>query len=90
MEFLNTPPENPVYFPAWNIDKVDGSDADYANQKLTDLAVRYLPRLIMSDAGTFDSVWNEYCAEIDNVDVQAYEDRMNEVIDWRVENWAQD
>lgn len=90
MEFLNDPPENPVYFPAWNIDKVDGSDADYANQKLTDLAVKYLPKLVMADSASFDSTWNDYCNEIDGINIQAYEDRMNEVIKWRVENWAQD
>ena len=89
MEFLNDPPENPIYFPAWNIDKVDGSDADYANQKLNDLGVRYLPTLIMSGTNDFNSIWNEYCDEISKLDIQAYEDRMNEVIKWRVENWAQ-
>ena len=73
-----------------NIDKIDGSDADYANQKLTDLAVRYLPRLIMSDENSFESVWNEYCAEIDNLDIEAYENRTNEATQRRVENWAQD
>lgn len=89
-EFLNTPPKNPVYFPAWNIDLIDGSDADYANQKLTDLAVKYLPKIIMSNSASFDGLWNEYCKNIDEINIDAYEDRMNSEIQWRVENWGKD
>lgn len=86
-EFLNEPKENPPYFPAWNIDLVDGSDADYANQKLTDLSVRYLPKIIMSGSAGFSSAWDEYCAEISKLDIKAYEDRINEMIKTRIEKW---
>ncbi len=88
MEFLNEERENPVYYPAWDIDLVDASEADYANQKLTDAAVKHLPKIIMSGDG-FESAWKTYCDEIAKVDVKAYEDRINEVIKWRVENWTE-
>lgn len=89
MEFMNVPLENPVYFPVWNIDKIDGSDADYASQQLESLAIEFLPKLIMSAGNGFDAVWDEYCREINSIDVAAYEDRINEVIRWRVKHWAQ-
>ncbi|MGN0181313.1 MAG: extracellular solute-binding protein [Candidatus Ornithomonoglobus sp.] len=89
MEFLNPEKENPVYYPAWDIDLVDASAADYANQKLTDAAVKHLPKVIMS-GGDFESEWKSYVDEIAGIDVKSYEDRINEVIKWRVENWTEE
>lgn len=88
MEFMNAPRENPVYFPVWNIDKIDGSDADYARRQLNDLSIEFLPKLIMSAGNGFDAMWNEYCNEINSINIKAYEDRINEVIRWRVEHWT--
>ncbi len=85
-DFLNEPPTNPKYFPAWNIDLIDTSEADYANQKLTDLSVKHLPEIIMSGDG-FEKTWKSYCDEIDTINIAAYEERMNEQIQWRLENW---
>lgn len=89
MEFMNDPPENPVYFPVWNIDRIDGSDADYARRKLADLSLKYLPKLIMSKGDGFEELWEEYCSAIDGINIDAYESRITEVIRWRAEHWAQ-
>lgn len=88
MEFLNEERENPVYYPAWDIDLVDASDADYANQKLTDISVKHLTKMIAS-GDNFEQEWESYCEDIEGVDVKAYEDRINEVIQWRLEHWAE-
>ncbi len=89
MEFLNPQRDNPVYYPAWDIDLVDASAADYANQKLTDTSVKHLPKIIMA-GDRFEDEWKSYTDDIATVDVKSYEDRMNEVIKWRVENWTED
>ncbi len=86
MDFLNELKPNPKYFPAWNIDLVDTSDADYANQKLTDTSIRNLPQIVMS-GDNFESAWSAYCSEIDTINIKAYEDRINEEIQWRIANW---
>ncbi|MGN0180958.1 MAG: extracellular solute-binding protein [Candidatus Ornithomonoglobus sp.] len=87
-DFLNPRRENPPYYPAWQIDLVDGSDAQFANQKLTDLAVSYMPKMIMAGSeADFESLWKQYTDEISKVNVKAYEDRINEQIQWRLENW---
>ena len=86
-DFLNTPTENPEYYPAWNIDLVDGSPAHYAEQKMKDLAKKYLPQLVMTEESSFDLLWDEYCAAFDDIDVEAYEKRINEHIQWRLEHW---
>lgn len=87
-EFFSAPPENPVYYPAWQIDLIEGSDASIANKKMTDLSLKYLPKSIMSKSDQFDTVWDEYVKEFGKVNVKAYEDRINDQIKWRIDNWT--
>src|SRR5690606_39198560 len=87
-DFFSAPPENRVSYPAWSIDLVDGSAASVANQKLKDLAFRYLPRAILSKPENFDSVWAEYEDQISKVDTNAYLDRVNDQLKWRKDNWS--
>ena len=88
IDFFSAPPENPVYYPAWSVDLVEGSPAKIANTKLTEASTKYLPRAILAKPTEFDGVWNEYVSEIQKLDVKAYEDRINEVLQWRIDNWS--
>ncbi|CAM3920590.1 ABC transporter substrate-binding protein [Cohnella lubricantis] len=87
-EFFTPAPENPIYYPAWNIDLIDGSDASVANKQMTDATLKYLPKAIMSKTDQFDSVWQEYVDAYAKINVKAYEDRINSQIQWRIENWS--
>lgn len=87
-EFFKTPPENPVYYPAWSIDLVDGSPAKVAQTKMNDLMVKYLPKTIMAKPADFEKVWKEYTDEIGKINIKAYEDRINEQLKWRIEHWT--
>lgn len=87
-DFLNQPPDNPVYYPCWNITLTEGSDAQIASQQLTDLAMKYLPRAILADPSEFESIWNEYCQEIEKINYKAYEDAINAGIQDRIANWG--
>lgn len=87
-DFYSPPPPNPVYYPAWQINLVDGSPAKIAEQKMNDLAMKYLPMAIMAKPEEFDAVWDEYVTEMRKLDIKAYEDRINEQIQWRLENWG--
>lgn len=87
-EFFKSPVENPIYYPAWSIDLVDGSPAKVANQKMEDLAVKYLPKAIMVKPDEFDGVWKEYVDQISKSNFKAIEDRINEQINWRIQNWS--
>lgn len=87
-DFFSSPPENPVYFPAWSIDLGDGSPAMLAITRLNELSTKFLPKAILSSPSDFDDVWNEYTNEIKKIDVKTYEDKINEVIKWRIENWS--
>ncbi|GAE08273.1 hypothetical protein JCM10914_4563 [Paenibacillus sp. JCM 10914] len=55
---------------------------------MNDLSTKYLPKAILAKPADFEAAWNEYTAEIDKVDVKAYEDRINEQIQWRIDNWS--
>ncbi|GAB6090574.1 type 2 periplasmic-binding domain-containing protein [Spirochaeta dissipatitropha] len=72
-QFLNDPPQNPAHYPAWQISLADGSAAQLAGQQMEDAAQRYLPRAILTSPGNFDTVWAEYIAALDRVDVAAFE-----------------
>ena len=87
-DFLNMPPDNPVYYPCWNINLIDGSDAQMANQQLTDTSLQYLPKAIMADPSEFEAIWVEYIAAIGKIDVKALEDKINEGIQERIANWG--
>lgn len=87
-DFLNQPPENPVYYPCWNITLPDGSEAQMANKQLTDLSLKYLPRAILANPSEFEGIWNEYITEIEKVDYKEIERVINEGIQERIANWG--
>lgn len=89
-DFLNPPPPNRVSYPAWNVDLVDGSDAQLAFTKIDEIGTKYLPRCIMADPAAFDGIWDEYVAEMHTCDIDAFVARVQEVLDWRQEHWAAD
>ncbi|WP_438347471.1 ABC transporter substrate-binding protein [Paenibacillus sp. FA6] len=88
-EFFAPPPENPIHYAAWQIDLVEGSDASVADTKINDISLKFLPKVILSKPADFDNVWNEYLGELGKANVKAYEDRVNEQIKWRVDNWSE-
>lgn len=87
-DFNNQPPENPVYYPAWNIALPDGSDAQMADKQLKDTALQFLPKAIMASPDKFESIWSEYTTAIGKINVKSYEDAINAGIQDRIKNWA--
>ena len=84
-EFVNVPPENPKYYPAWNIGLSD--EANQVNQQLTDANVQNLPKIIAGDPADFDANWDAYVEAISKIDVEVYEDAINAGIQDRLANW---
>jgi putative aldouronate transport system substrate-binding protein len=87
-DFLNQPPDNPVYYPAWNIALPDGSEAQMANTQLTDTSLQFLPQAILADPSEFESIWSDYVAQISRINIKAYEDAINAGIQERIANWG--
>lgn len=88
VDFFSEPPENEVAYPAWTIDLVEGSEAKVVNTKLNDLSTKFLPKAILAKPADFESAWGEYTGEISKINIKAYEDRINEQIQWRITNWS--
>jgi len=82
------PPPNPVWFPAWQINIFDGSDAQAAWQKAEDLYRKYLPRIILGKPAQFDRLWQEYVDELGKVGLDKYEAFLQGEINKRIEKWT--
>jgi putative aldouronate transport system substrate-binding protein len=84
--FFSSPPENPVYYPAWSIPLEEGSPEKIVDTQLDDFAMKYLPKAILAKPENFDGIWEEYVAEIQKLDIKAYEDAVNAGIQQRIKN----
>ncbi|WP_455620408.1 hypothetical protein [Eisenbergiella sp.] len=86
-EFFSPAPENPVYYPAWNISIEDGTPAKIASTKCGDTKAIWLPQLIKCKPDEFSGMWDNYVAEYEACDPGVVVESLQETIDWRAENW---
>ena len=85
LEFMNKAPENPKYYPAWNITLSD--DANQVNQQLTDTSVQNLPRSSPASPPTSTRTGRPTSTPSSKIDVKVYEDAVNAGIKNRLANW---
>jgi putative aldouronate transport system substrate-binding protein len=82
-DFYATPVERPWY-PAWSIEKEQGSPEQIFNTKAGDLQQLYYPKLVFASADKFESVWNEYVAEFNKLDGAGFEEFVTKKVQDRV------
>ena len=82
------PPENPSYFPAWQVIPPDGSAAQISWAKATDIYRKYLPRVIQAKPADFEKVWKDYVDALAKADLKSYEDYVQQKILERVKAWS--
>lgn len=80
-QLLSPPVVRPVYYPLWAMVFEEGSSAKVAAGKMVETCRKYYPRLILSDPGEFDGLWNEFLSEIENGDPRPYLDELNHRIE---------
>ncbi|SFW49666.1 extracellular solute-binding protein [Ruminococcus flavefaciens] len=75
-EMLNDPPENSPWYPMWSFSNSVTDETDYGKvMKQIDAAKhKYLPLLVMSN--DFESSWEEYVDEYNQIDSQIYFDEL--------------
>ncbi|WP_164174836.1 extracellular solute-binding protein [Ruminococcus flavefaciens] len=75
-EMLNDPPENPPWYPMWSFSNSVTDETNYGKvMKQIDAAKhRYLPLLVMTS--DFESTWEEYVDEYNQIDSQIYFDEL--------------
>jgi putative aldouronate transport system substrate-binding protein len=81
--FYAKPIERPWY-PAWSIEKTQGSPEDIFNQKAGDLQKKYFPKLVLAGEGQFDKVWDEYMKDFGKLDAAGFEAFMTAKVKDRV------
>jgi len=82
------PPPNPVWFPAWQIEPPDGSDAQIAWKRAEEVYKKQLPRIIMARPDQFEAFWNEYIDELKKTGLDKYEAYMQQGINKRIAKWS--
>ncbi|MDR0410702.1 MAG: extracellular solute-binding protein [Treponema sp.] len=82
------PPPNPVWFPTWQINTPDGSEAQMAWQKAEELYRKYLPRIIMGRPDRFEDLWQEYLNELSQVGLEKYEAFYQNAVNERIRKWS--
>lgn len=83
------PPPNSVWFPTWQVDPPDGSDAQIAWKRAEDVYRKYLPRIILGRPAQFETLWQEYIDELGKTGLEIYEKFMQEeVVNKRIRDWS--
>lgn len=73
-EMFSDPIIRPKYYPVWAMALEDGSAAAVASNKITDVTTKFYPRLILADdEAKYDSIWNEFLAEFNAIDLDSYQ-----------------
>lgn len=81
--FFAPPVERPWY-PAWSIEKPQGSPEALFTQKSGDLMMKYYSKAALASPDKFESVWNEYMSEFNKLDIAGFEAFMTKKIQDRV------
>lgn len=82
------PPENPIYFPAWSINVPSNSVPSDVSQQMQDLAFEFIPDLITADPSEFEKLWEKFVEMHEELDIEAFENHINEGIQRRVRDWS--
>ncbi|GGG60743.1 ABC transporter substrate-binding protein [Paenibacillus radicis (ex Gao et al. 2016)] len=79
-----SPPDERKWYPVWSANKQQGSKEQLFEQKKMDLQRKWFPKLILAAPDKFDAMWGDYVADFNKLDVKAYEDWANSVVQDRL------
>lgn len=81
---LFTEPDERPWFPAYDAPIETGSQAQVYEQQLDDLMKRMYPQMILNDPNEFESLWESYSAEFEQLPYEEFEQVMTEYIKGKV------
>lgn len=82
-EYFSKPDDRPWY-PAWSINKGQGTPEQIYGQKAGDLQRKYIPKLVLAAPGEFEALWTEYLNEFKKLNPEVYEAFVTKVVQDRV------
>ncbi|MDO4862657.1 MAG: extracellular solute-binding protein [Ruminococcus sp.] len=79
-DFLNTPQENPDWYPMWSFESsvTDATEYGKVSKAINNVKRKYMPMMVMSD--DFESTWEEYNTEYNAVNPQVYFDALTDEV----------
>lgn len=81
-ELMSDPVERPAYYPIWALPLEDGSPAAVASTKVTDVTMKFYPRLILAkDEAEYESIWGDFLNEFNAIDLDAYQAEVDSQIE---------
>jgi len=71
----------PAYYPVWALPLEDGSPAAVANARITDVTMKFYPRLILAkDEAEYESIWSDFLKEFNAIDLDSFQTEIDRQI----------
>jgi len=74
--------------PLWQLIIPSSSDSAIIMQKYDEITAKRIPAAILASPEKFDTLWDEYMAELESVGIHELEDEFNKLIQKRMELWS--
>jgi putative aldouronate transport system substrate-binding protein len=82
------PPENPLYYPAWQLSPPDSDDGGVANKKAEAAYMKNLPKIIYGKPADFEKNWQVYLDDLKKCKLEDYEKYVQAGINQRLKTWG--
>lgn len=70
-----------AYYPVWALPLEDGSPAAVANTKVTDVTMKFYPRLILAkDEAEYETIWADFLKEFNAIDLDSLQTEIDRQI----------
>lgn len=80
-EMFSEPVVRAAYYPVWALPLEDGSPAAVANTKVTDVTMKFYPRLILAkDEAEYETIWADFLKEFNAIDLNALQTEIDRQI----------
>jgi len=82
------PPQNPPWYPAWQLVPPDGSPEKLAFTKAQDTYAKDLPKVILAKPADFEKEWANYLADLKKCNLEIFEKWMQAKLDERIAKYG--
>lgn len=86
-DLFTKPARHRKYFPLWTASLEEGSSAQLASVRIGEVTTRFIPMMALSAPGEFETAWEQYMTELNKIDLKAFEQAYQAIIDQRMAEW---
>ncbi|MBD0380851.1 ABC transporter substrate-binding protein [Paenibacillus sedimenti] len=86
---LFSKPDDRPWYPAWSINKGQGTPEQIFEQKMSDLQKKAYPEMILSAPDKFEKAWSDYSSQASKLDIKGYEAFVTKIVQARASgDWS--